>query len=459
MPSIAKAYAMEDVKISFVSLVDKAANKREFLITKADDGQASFRSLGRIINSDAEKHYVTGVVYEPMVEDTHGNFMTEEEIEKAAHWFMKNQGDVDLQHSFEPLEGAHVVETHVAKSDEMYGDETVTKGTWVMTMEIENQDVFEAIQKGEITGLSMGGVGVYSEEDVELPEPDITKSAEGKSFLKKLASMFGMDAVEKGAVRDQYEKTRKRDAFWNAYYALTDFLLSSYNPFTGRWEQQTDENVIRDAINDFSEIALEIMNVDEPVTEALEADTVQKAGRAISTSNLETLRSIHESLGGFLSKFDESEEDEEDEEDPDGKKKEQEEEDVTKEEVQAIVDEAITKAMGKTENGAQSGAGAPVEGNNTEVQKNAAQDGGDLMEGVTAGSIQKMVEAAVTKAFTPEEQKLETLEDVQKAIDASVEAAFEKVLKSAGLPTNLNAEESSVQKNEGGQQHYLHGIL
>ena len=35
MPKIAKAYAITDAKISFVSLVDKAANKKQFLITKS----------------------------------------------------------------------------------------------------------------------------------------------------------------------------------------------------------------------------------------------------------------------------------------------------------------------------------------------------------------------------------------------------------------------------------------
>lgn len=89
---IAKSYEISDAKIVFVSLVDKAANKRGFLITKAEGSKAEFRMYGRILKADADRHFVTGVVYEPMVEDTDGNFMTEEKITKAAHWFMKNAG-------------------------------------------------------------------------------------------------------------------------------------------------------------------------------------------------------------------------------------------------------------------------------------------------------------------------------------------------------------------------------
>lgn len=90
MRTIEKAYEITDAKISFVSLVDRAANLRPFLITKAEDGTASFTSGGRIIRKNRENHYVTGIVYEPMTEDSQGNYMTEEEIVKAAIWYAKN---------------------------------------------------------------------------------------------------------------------------------------------------------------------------------------------------------------------------------------------------------------------------------------------------------------------------------------------------------------------------------
>ena len=169
MPWIAKAYAITDAKISFVSLVDKAANKKQFLITKSENGAAKFTTFGRILKADADSHFVTGIVYEPMVEDSQGNYMTEEEITKAAYWFAKNGNQVDLQHCFEKCDGATVVESYVAKCDMEIEGEAIKKGTWLMTMEISDADVWEAIQKGDITGFSMGGMGVYSEEDVELP--------------------------------------------------------------------------------------------------------------------------------------------------------------------------------------------------------------------------------------------------------------------------------------------------
>ncbi|MDO4744869.1 MAG: XkdF-like putative serine protease domain-containing protein, partial [Clostridia bacterium] len=110
MDAIQKAFAISDAKISFVSLVNKAANKKQFLITKAENGSANFLSNGMILKSDADSHYVTGVVYAPMEEDAHGNYMTEEEIRKSAYWFTKNGNQIDIQHEFEPIADAVVVE-------------------------------------------------------------------------------------------------------------------------------------------------------------------------------------------------------------------------------------------------------------------------------------------------------------------------------------------------------------
>lgn len=115
---ICKAIAISDAKISFVSLVDKAANKKKFLITKAKDGETSFTTLGQIVKTNAQSHILTGIVYEPMVEDAHGNYMTEEEIIKASYWFAENGDKVDLQHNFEACAACTVVENWVTKSEE-----------------------------------------------------------------------------------------------------------------------------------------------------------------------------------------------------------------------------------------------------------------------------------------------------------------------------------------------------
>ena len=138
--NITKAIEITDAKITFVSLVDKAANQRQFLITKANDGNASFSTLGKILKVDDTTHYVTGIVYEPLVEDADGNYMTEDEIRKAAHWFAKHGDKVDIQHSFVAADGLTVVENYIAPCDMTIGDNAIVKGTWIMTVEVENTE-------------------------------------------------------------------------------------------------------------------------------------------------------------------------------------------------------------------------------------------------------------------------------------------------------------------------------
>lgn len=456
-----KAYEITDAKIQFVSLVDKAANKRQFLLKKADDGKATFTTYGRIVKADAESHYVTGIVYEPLEEDSHGNFMTEEEITKAAYWFAKNGDKVDLQHSFEPLDGAVVVENWIAKADFEIDGEAIKKGTWLMTVEVADESVWDGIAKGNITGFSMGGLGNYSEEDVDLD--NVSKQVGGdagnkRGLMKQLAAALGFSVVEKGSMAELYEERSKGTLFWNAFNSLEE-ILYKYDNISGRWVYETNEDKVRECLEDFNRIISDILTGKESITKAIQTDRpVVKAGKAMSGKNKEALQCIYDNLGTFLASFDEKDpEDEGDDEggtdDGDDKKKgvKKEDADMTKQEVEAIVSAAIAKAMGgeaqqTNAQAQQDGAGA--------VQKQ--QEGGNAAPAdITPETIEKMVQTAIEKAMQPQQETV-TAEQVQDMITKAVAAAVDPVLKSKGLPSNLN--DSTVEK-QADEEHYLHGIL
>lgn len=449
MPQIAKAYAISDAKIGFVSLVDKAANKKTFLITKADDGSANFTTYGRLLKADTDNHFVTGIVYEPMVEDSQGNYMTEAEITKAAHWFMKNGGDVDLQHCFKKCEGAEVVESYIAKCDMEIEGQQVKKGTWVMTMEITDANVWKSIQKGEITGFSMGGAGVYSEEDVDLSS--IEKSDEPRGLLKKLAKAFGFDVVEKGSLKDYYNKEAKETNFRQAWHALDNVL---HHRSDGGYGLTDDESAVREALTDFNDIVTRILSSDVSIIKALQEedsqkdgkikpdngeeskgqkadsgrkkrDDVEKAGKSLSSKNLNAIKDIYDTLGDFLSEFDEGEPGE-----TANSTVKKEDADMTNEEVQKLVSEEVAKAMEpvtKQVEAIAKGDGAEERGTETPPSEDA-----------TAESVAKMVGEEVAKAMEP------------------MMKALEPVMRSRALPGNLNDAEGTVEKQE---THYLHGIV
>lgn len=448
-----KAYEITDAKIQFVSLVDKAANLRKFLLKKADDGKASFTTYGRILKADAENHYVTGIVYEPMAEDSQGNYMTEAEITKAAYYFAKNGDKVDLQHSFEPLEGAAVVENWIAKADFDIDGETVRKGTWLMTVEVTDAGVWESIEKGDITGFSMGGIGNYSEEDVKLD--DVSKQQDAsrkKGLLKQVAEALGLSVVEKGAMAELYGERSKGTLFWNAFNSLED-VLNRYDPIAGRCVYETDEAKVREALEEFGAIITDILAGGGSITKALQdsrPEPVEKAGKKMSGKNKETLMGIYESLGAFVKEFDDPAP-EGAEGTPDDTKTKKEDKEVTKQEVEKIVESAITKALGAAQGQA---APEPTLAAALEAVEKNAGEGAAPAAGITQEAIEKMVASAIEKAMAPREEPV-TAEQVAGMIEAAVAKAVEPVLKSRGVPSNLGS--GAVEKAE--EPHYLHGLL
>ena len=271
--NIKKAIEISEAKISFVSLVGKAANKRQFLITKADDGQANFSSFGKILKVDDTTHYITGIVYEPLTEDTQGNYMTEDEIRKAAHYFAKNGDKVDIQHSFEAVDGVAVVENYIAPCDMTVGETPVIKGTWLMTVEVTDTDIWEKVQKGDITGFSMGGIGKYSEIETDISKAD-DKEKDKDGLLAKFAGLFGYDLVKKGEVKDKYNKSIKLSNFWEAQYALEN-VLRKYNWQSDSYDFITDETEIKEALTDFSDIIQDLL-LQPNIVKALKNEFINK---------------------------------------------------------------------------------------------------------------------------------------------------------------------------------------
>ena len=462
---IEKAHALSDAKIQFVSLVDKAANKRQFLITKAEGDSASFQSYGRIVKADSSTHEVTGIVYEPMAEDTDGEYMTAEEIEKAAHWYMKNSGSVDIQHCFVKAENIHVVESHIAKCDEDYDGTTVKKGTWVMTAEIEDDAVWDSIQKGEITGFSMGGIATRSDEDVDLNAAEDVEKAEDSGeapdslfgrITKAIKDVFNsekrQDKVEKGEMADRFNAQAKEKNLSTAWYALRDtFEGYQYDESTGSWGwgYTADESKIREALTDFNAIVTKILTSDNIIGEiekAAKEAPIQKAGKSLSSKNYNALKTICGNLQSFLAEFEDGSDDAEaGDAGDDGAGVEKSDHDkkevieMTKSEVESLVTEVVKAQLEPIT--AQIAEITKAEQPETQETKEVTKDEADdpKADEVTTDVVKSVVTEALTEALAP----------ITQQIDA--------IKKSRALPSNLNGgPDSEVNKSE---VHYLHGIL
>ena len=316
-----------------------------------------------------------------------------------------------------------MVESWIAKADFEIEGQTVKKGTWLMTVEVSDEAVWDGIEKGDITGFSMGGIGTYSEEDVNLD--DVTKSGEG--------------VVEKGAMADAFGERSKHSLFWDAFNTLQE-VLNPYDPITGQYRFETDEAKIREAMTEFSAIVTDVLTSQEPIAKALEeALPVTKAGKAMSQKNRETLTGIRDSLDAFLKSFEPDDEPNADNDSANKAVQKEGEQTMTKQEITEAVAEGVRKGLEKSvtpENASAAAQGTPE---------------------ITSESVQKMVEATVAKAMEPkaEPEIPMTAEQIQTLIQKTVDTALEPIRKARGLPSNLGS--ASVEKQE--EQHYLHGFL
>ncbi|MCR9037786.1 XkdF-like putative serine protease domain-containing protein [Bacillus sp. L381] len=246
---------LRNAVISFVSYVDKAANQTEFFFTKAA-GIPSFEKKVQVFTKSEpdEQKLVYGIVYEPDVPDAHGDYMTAEEIEKAAHGFLADARNIDTNHNFEGGTG-EVVESYVAPDDFEIGNAVIRKGSWVLVTKASDE-VWDQIKAGVITGYSMAGTADVYEEPEE-----------------KQAGLFGavkqfLDRDRKSRYRkgEDLNKMRKEDIRESIEHALHPLLkrLDSL-------DQNTDDKDGATATSDEEKLKTLVEDMLAPIIKRIEA--------------------------------------------------------------------------------------------------------------------------------------------------------------------------------------------
>lgn len=113
-----------------------------------------------ILKTSSDKQVCTGRVMKPNFVDAQNDNITQKELEEAAWRFLKNKPIVALGHE-KALEDrqAYVCESYIAPTNFELNDETVEEGTWIASVKVEDDQLWQAVKEGEITGFSIGGYG------------------------------------------------------------------------------------------------------------------------------------------------------------------------------------------------------------------------------------------------------------------------------------------------------------
>lgn len=117
------------------------------------------------IRKTEDEQFVLGIVLEPEEEDTQQDVISEEEIRKTAHQFMRDFRQIGLMHRQLITEKVAILESFVAPVAFDIGKEHVKKGTWLLGLFIGDLSLWGQVKRGELDAMSIGG------DAIRKPEP------------------------------------------------------------------------------------------------------------------------------------------------------------------------------------------------------------------------------------------------------------------------------------------------
>lgn len=137
-----------------------------------------------IVSKNMEERLVIGPVLIPENVDLQDDIISPDEIKKSAHGYMIKlafRDDVEFlmelgfrsarsERGFQHIEFNRkiaVVETFLAPVDFELNGRKITKGTWVMTVKVFDDEVWNMVKLGKITGFSIGGRSKTKPEDIQ----------------------------------------------------------------------------------------------------------------------------------------------------------------------------------------------------------------------------------------------------------------------------------------------------
>lgn len=163
----------EESGVFAISLVDEPAIEADFiaLSKQIEEKPIKFEKV------DGEKRILRGpalipnkTIFRKGDETNYYVFFSKETIRKTAELFMKKkaQGEATLHHEMK-LNGLTVVESWIVedtqKDKSALHDFKVPEGTWMVSMKVDNDEVWEEfVKSGEVKGFSIEG---YFSEKIE----------------------------------------------------------------------------------------------------------------------------------------------------------------------------------------------------------------------------------------------------------------------------------------------------
>ena len=187
--------------IEAISVVENPAIEENFIALKNQEF--------KLAEVDKEKRILMGAalipnkpIYRQNGEQEYYIYFSQATVRKASELFFinGNQSNSTLEHQLE-LKGLTAVESWIVESEQdksrMY-DLNVPMGTWMVSMKVNNDDVWKKVKAGEVKGFSIEG---YFADKLERPNEPVKQSKMSKeeiaeAKIEELKQLFSTEKVE-----------------------------------------------------------------------------------------------------------------------------------------------------------------------------------------------------------------------------------------------------------------------
>ncbi|REJ18650.1 MAG: structural protein [Caldibacillus debilis] len=168
-------------------------------MSKKSQKAAAAELTAPVVLKQDEKQIVYGPVLVPDEPDYDNDVVSAEKIEEVAHKFMLQYGNIDLMHSLNNV--GKVVESYILPMDWQVNDELlIPKGTWMMGVKVLDDETWEMVKEGKLTGFSIMGVSkvtVKSKKGKEVTLKRTTLADLGDDWIVNAVSLVDEPAVPK----------------------------------------------------------------------------------------------------------------------------------------------------------------------------------------------------------------------------------------------------------------------
>jgi len=202
----------EAAGIEAISVVENPAIESDFIALKKQEF--------KLAEVDKEKRILMGAalipnkpIYRQSGEQEYYIYFSKNTVRKASELFFinGNQNNSTLEHELE-LKGLTAVESWIVESEQdksrMY-DLNVPMGTWMVSMKVNNDDIWQKVKKNEIKGFSIEGYFADKLERPNEPKKEMSKEEIAEAKIEELKQLFSTEKVELGIMQDLQKAINK----------------------------------------------------------------------------------------------------------------------------------------------------------------------------------------------------------------------------------------------------------